>query len=412
MNKLTLLLLLNLLVYTGYGQNVLNDPLSGKDQVGSLQLVPSNDTMTIAIERSSSVVFNQKAGGIFPDILHVSNGRKTTVFQDEHSQTEDPNVYSVLTHVQQGDSFIIMPHTGLLSVYFIHSPEISPITIKPGLHKLENCVKPETVLPSEWRKGLPPPTVTPTETRVYHCIIHHSASVPSDSNYTQAVRDIYTYHTQVRGWDDIGYNYVVAPDGTIFSGRDPQNVADEDNIKGAHYCSKNDNTMGICLMGNYEDSLLSAGSFRGLTDILEWKLFKENLTTYFKRPHPYPLGDSLSSIGFHRGGCPTLCPGEHVVELKDSIFKVVQSQLDRCIVTGIRETASDIKISVQHKSFTVLGEKSESFGFKLLSMNGSVVSQGRVQTGEQHTFDQVISGIYALVLISDSNLVTVIKLSI
>ena len=83
--------------------------------------------------------------------------------------------------------------------------------------------------------------------------MHHSAGSTFDTNYTAVVRSYYLLHTEVNGWDDIGYNYLIARDGSIFAGRDPQNrtgVA-QDNVHGAHFCGKNDYTMGICVIGDF-----------------------------------------------------------------------------------------------------------------------------------------------------------------
>ena len=66
-------------------------------------------------------------------------------------------------------------------------------------------------------------------------MVHHSAGSNTNSNYTQVVRDIYLYHTQVNGcWSDIGYNYLVAQDGSIYNGRDP-GALEQDDVLGRSF---------------------------------------------------------------------------------------------------------------------------------------------------------------------------------
>jgi N-acetylmuramoyl-L-alanine amidase len=46
-----------------------------------------------------------------------------------------------------------------------------------------------------------------------------------------------------QGWQDIGYHYVIKRDGTVETGRAP------DNSVGSHVKDHNSNTLGICLVG-------------------------------------------------------------------------------------------------------------------------------------------------------------------
>lgn len=114
-----------------------------------------------------------------------------------------------------------------------------------------DCQKPAVVAASTWRSGLTPPVSPPTATKVQFVIVHHEAGSNSPTDFTNVVRNIYVFHTQSNGWNDVGYNFLVAQDGTIFEGRDGREVMDGDNVLGAHFCGTNTGTMGICLLGNY-----------------------------------------------------------------------------------------------------------------------------------------------------------------
>ena len=69
-------------------------------------------------------------------------------------------------------------------------------------------------------------------------IVHHAEA----SNCT--VEDIHKWH-QENGWVGIGYSFFIKKDGTVYEGRPTGTI-------GAHTQGYNDNSIGICLEGNYE----------------------------------------------------------------------------------------------------------------------------------------------------------------
>ena len=70
-------------------------------------------------------------------------------------------------------------------------------------------------------------------------IIVHCAATPEGKNYT--VSDINKWHKE-RGFDEIGYHYVIYLDGSIHEGRDITKV-------GAHCTGHNSKSIGICYIG-------------------------------------------------------------------------------------------------------------------------------------------------------------------
>ena len=73
-------------------------------------------------------------------------------------------------------------------------------------------------------------------------IIIHCSDSPEGRNDT--ANDIRSWHKK-RGFNDIGYHYVILLDGTIEVGRA------EDQI-GAHCSNHNANSIGICYIGGAE----------------------------------------------------------------------------------------------------------------------------------------------------------------
>lgn len=82
--------------------------------------------------------------------------------------------------------------------------------------------------------------------QIKEIIIHCSATDPS-ANFT--VNDIDRWHRQ-RGWNGIGYHYVVNPDGTVDHGR-------SELISGAHCYGHNKNSIGICYIGGLSNNIPS-----------------------------------------------------------------------------------------------------------------------------------------------------------
>jgi len=160
---------------------------------------------------------------------------------------------------------------------------------------------------SVWRAGLPDPDYERIHNTVKNVIIHHSATSNLVTDYTSAIRNIYLYHTQINHWSDIGYNYVVAPDGLIYKARDP-GIYLQDEVLGAHFCASNTGTLGICVLGTYSDEYPSDTSMQSLEKLIVWKLAKDHLEPLGVTAHP--LNPDLDVIAGHRDGCATECPGD------------------------------------------------------------------------------------------------------
>jgi hypothetical protein len=197
-----------------------------------------------------------------------------------------------------------------LMTQFVKPLSISHLSLR---QKADSCDKPAIIAASEWRKGLTPPKEAPVKTTVKHVIVHHSAGSNTTTNFLEAVRNIYTFHTAPppsgNGWNDVGYNFLITQDGTIFQGRDGQGIMDGDNVLGAHFCGKNNGTMGICLLGNYNEVQPTNVAIKSLINLAAWKLGKEKLPVIGQFQHTNGL---LNIISGHRDGCATECPGSNL----------------------------------------------------------------------------------------------------
>jgi hypothetical protein len=77
--------------------------------------------------------------------------------------------------------------------------------------------------------------------RVVAFVLHHTTGSYRDAS---TVRAIQAFHQgPERGWADIGYNFLVAPDGTVFEGRGW-------GYTGAHARGHNSTTLGVAFIGD------------------------------------------------------------------------------------------------------------------------------------------------------------------
>ena len=72
--------------------------------------------------------------------------------------------------------------------------------------------------------------------------LHCTATEPGKEVDVKAIR---RFHVDVRGFSDIGYHYVVQPDGYIMGGRDIHK-------KGAHVKGDNSRSIGVSMVGNWD----------------------------------------------------------------------------------------------------------------------------------------------------------------
>jgi hypothetical protein len=165
-----------------------------------------------------------------------------------------------------------------------------------------------------------PPNPSPSVTIVTHLIVHHAAGTNVSSNWAAVVRSIWDFHVNVNGWSDIGYNWLVAPNGVLYEGRG-------NNILGAHFCGKNSGTMGVCMLGNYTSIEPSDKALHTLEELLAWNCTEKNLDPLGAGFHA-SSGLTLHRISGHRDGCATACPGDAFYPLLPDVRNEVKSYIE------------------------------------------------------------------------------------
>lgn len=302
----------------------------------------------------------------------------------------------------------------VVNLELFYAPLINVSNRSDYKNKNDSCSKPLSIDQSEWRQGLPDPSLGRTATTVKHCVIHHAASSNANTDYTAVVRNIYLLHTQSNGWDDIGYNYLIAPNGDVYDGREDQNIADEDNIQGAHFCGKNSGTMGICLIGDYTQTAPSDAMIGALVDLLSWKLHKENIQAFDSFRHPNNTSDFLPSIAMHRLGCSTLCPGDSVAIKINEIRTDVAEQMQNCTLSAAIDHIKAMKVKIApnpSKGLVTLLNLKEEVSYELLDITMQKIDWG-ILNKDQNQLRINTSGLYILYLKSKNGQLSVEKLLI
>jgi N-acetylmuramoyl-L-alanine amidase len=136
--------------------------------------------------------------------------------------------------------------------------------------------------------------------KITEIVIHCTATNPSwyaDKSATEVVNEIRRWHTQERGWSDIGYHYVIHRDGTIAQGRDVSR-------SGAHTRGKNKESIGIALTGG-RGSASTDEFLDNFTTEQEHTL--RNLLKMFGSQYP-----SIVAVSGHNDHAAKSCPGFNV----------------------------------------------------------------------------------------------------
>ena len=139
--------------------------------------------------------------------------------------------------------------------------------------------------------------------------IHHTVNANS---YTPAqvpalLRGIYAYHTQSRGWRDIGYNYLVDRFGRIWEGR-YGGVGSP--VVGAHTLGYNEVSFAMSAIGNYDIAAPPQAVLSAYARLFAWKLSLYNIPADASRV--YVKNRWLPAINGHRDVGQTACPGRYL----------------------------------------------------------------------------------------------------
>ena len=144
---------------------------------------------------------------------------------------------------------------------------------------------------------------------VHAGFVHHTVNA---NNYTRdevpgIIRSIYAYHTQSRGWSDVGYNFLVDKFGRIWEGR----AGGVDRaVVGAHTLGYNDYSFAMSAIGNFETARAPKAMVQAYGSLFAWKLSLHGVSAASTRQVVGP--DTFQAINGHRDAGSTACPGRYL----------------------------------------------------------------------------------------------------
>ncbi len=243
--------------------------------------------------------------------------------------------------------------------------------------------------------------------KVKKFIIHHTATTGNLDNPAQAIRDVYYYHAITRGWGDIGYNYVMDQSGKVYEGR-----AGGEGVIGAHAGGANNGSIGIAVLGNYEDNQVPEKVINSLGKFIAQKAKIYNIDVIGKSTF---RGENSFNILGHSDVKSTDCPGVYLYEklpiIRTLAYKVMNQQKEKFVkdydyedqsetyyIEMNPDKTSDVTIKLQNigtkewdsNTFIVVDQNPEFDGMiSFPTKNKDVLAklqEGKVSSGDTGTF--------------------------
>jgi hypothetical protein len=166
---------------------------------------------------------------------------------------------------------------------------------------------------AEWRPASPDRAKMDRMTPPSRVTLHHSAMLFRDTHPEACgahIRRIQHEHMNNRGYSDIGYHFLIDPQGRVWEGR-------ELRWQGAHAGNGEDNTgnIGICLLGNFmrggEGQRPTAAQVTAMQHLVVALM------------HHYRFGPN--AIFCHHDFKNTQCPGPHMTPVVKQLIRELSS---------------------------------------------------------------------------------------
>ncbi|MCR6031459.1 hypothetical protein GGQ22_08355 [Nocardioides sp. zg-579] len=203
-----------------------------------------------------------------------------------------------------------------------------------------------------------PPSYISTVHQVH---VHHTVNSNSyaAADVPALIRGMYAYHTQSLGWSDIGYNFLVDRFGRIWMGRAGGAAK---NVRGAHTLGFNHNSLGISVIGNFDQAKPTDAVIAAIARVAAWKLDKYGrdplgqATVVSEGSDKFRSGRTvkLPVIDGHRDTNSTSCPGSNLYAVLPAIRRKTKNRIDNF---RDRETAVAITAPFTASGRVVFGKK-------------------------------------------------------
>jgi hypothetical protein len=186
--------------------------------------------------------------------------------------------------------------------------------------------EPPTVPRGEWGADLYAPASSEAPWRpefhpIRKVILHHTHTPNDDADPAATVRSIHRFHALERGWGDIGYNLLVDEAGRVYEGRaaggslqaPPGQNAAGLGVTGAHVRGRNAGTVGIALLGTFDEETPSACALHTTAWLIATLLATRGIDPEAADDYVNPVSGERArfpNVAGHRDLANTPCPGD------------------------------------------------------------------------------------------------------
>ena len=216
--------------------------------------------------------------------------------------------------------------------------------------------QPAIIARDAWAGAGHPPRFGPNLGTVELAFVHHTENPNgySAADVPALLRSIYTYHHDVRGWSDIGYNFVIDQFGRAWEARfGGIDLA----VVGSHAGGYNEFSTGAAVLGSFSGSPPSAAALRTLQRLLAWKLSLHGAPVHGDVQvvvgRPLQAGETryapgtrarLARISGHRDGDFTDCPGDALYARLPAVRRAARARVgDQLAALTLEGPAANVR---------------------------------------------------------------------
>ncbi len=181
--------------------------------------------------------------------------------------------------------------------------------------------QPPIIARAAWAADHATPAVRPAYGTVRLAFVHHT---DNPNGYRAAdvpamLLAMYDFHRFVRGWADIGYNFVIDAYGRVWEAREG---GIDEAVIGAQAGGYNFESTGVAVLGTFASVVPSRAAVAALEHLLAWKLAVHGIPAHGNVEVEVDPPDAfytrfapgarvwLPRVAGHRDGCTTDCPGD------------------------------------------------------------------------------------------------------
>jgi len=180
--------------------------------------------------------------------------------------------------------------------------------------------KPEMVTREQWGSQPQPMPESKRHTPKFITIHHAGVDWKTGRDPKDFVKNMQAWGQKEKGWPDLPYHFLIAPDGTIFEARSLEYEPDSNTkfeLKGH---------INVELMGNFQNQRMTEGQLKSMVNVVAWLTQELNIPT--------------SDIAGHRDRAKgqTTCPGK-------DCYRYIEDGSIRKWVEALRAgEAADVKL--------------------------------------------------------------------